>query len=121
MTSAAADVPGSGDEREAFVIALAQALHRHGLPAYRLEDALLRVGQRLGLELEVFTVPTGITLGLGPMAAQRVRLLRVKPGSIQLARISALSELIEEVVDGTLELPAARARLAELERAPPPH
>jgi uncharacterized membrane protein YjjP (DUF1212 family) len=118
MTSGPA---AGGDEREAFVLALVLSLHRHGLPGYRIEDALQRVGGRLGLELEVFTVPTGITLGMGPLEAQRVRLLRVKPGSIQLARISALSGLIEDVVDGTLALPAARVRLAEIERTPPVH
>lgn len=114
-------VRGVSDEAEAFVLALVQALHRHGLPAYRIEDALTRVGRRLGLELQVFTVPTGLTLGLGPLAAQRVRLIRVQPGRIYLARVSELAELIEDVVDGRLTLPAASVRLAEIERRPPVH
>jgi len=113
-------LPTTGDA-EAFVLELVQVLHRNGLPAYRIEDALTRVGKRLGLELNVFTVPTGLTLGLGPLASQRVRLLRVPPGTIYLARISALAELIEELVDGSLSLPAAHARLAAIERAPPIH
>lgn len=112
---------GETNGSESFVLDLVQALHRHGLPGYRIEDALQRVGKRLGLELEVFTVPTGLTLGLGPLSAQRVRLLRVKPGSVNLARISALSKLIEDVVDGRLTVPAAHARLAEIEREPPVH
>ena len=108
-------------EAEAFVLALVQSLHRHGLPAYRIEDALARVGRRLGLELQVFTVPTGLTLGLGPLATQRVRLIRVQPGSIDLARIAALAELIEDVVDGRRSLAAASARLGEIERQPKVH
>jgi uncharacterized membrane protein YjjP (DUF1212 family) len=108
-------------EAEAFVLALVQALHRHGLPGYRIEDALTRVGRRLGLELQVFTLPTGITLGLGPLGEQRVRLVRVQPGSVTLARIAELAALIEDVVDGRLALGAARARLSEIERRPPIH
>jgi uncharacterized membrane protein YjjP (DUF1212 family) len=69
----------------------------------------------------VFTVPTGLTLGIGPLATQRVRLLRVQPGSVHLGRIHALAELIEQVVGGRLEVDAARARLAEIERRPPVH
>jgi len=111
----------SAEEGEAFVLELVQALHRNGLPGTRIEDSLQRVGKRLGLELQVFTVPTGLTLGLGPLEDQRVRLLRVKPGSVSLARISALAALIEEVVDGSLPLEAARARLAAIEREPPVH
>ncbi len=114
-------VPSVSDEAEAFVLALVQALHRHGLPGYRIEDALTRVGRRLGLELQVFTVPTGLTLGLGPLESQRVRLIRVQPGSIYLARIGELAELIEDVVEGRLTLAAASARLAEIERRPPIH
>jgi uncharacterized membrane protein YjjP (DUF1212 family) len=106
---------------EAFVLALVQALHRHGLPAYRIESAIARVGRRRQLELTVFTGPTGLTLGLGPLSAQRVVLLRVSPGSIYLARIAELAELIEEFGEGRLSLAAASARLGEIERTPPVH
>jgi uncharacterized membrane protein YjjP (DUF1212 family) len=108
-------------EVEAFVLELVRALHRHGSPAYRIEDALQRVGKRLGVELEVFTVPTGLTLGFGPLGSQRVRLLRVQPGSVRLARIAELAELTEGFVEGRLGIEAARARLAEIEDARPVH
>ncbi len=124
MAEGAPETYSAGGElapAEDFVLALVQALHRHGLPAYRIEDALARVGKRLGLELQVFTVPTGLTLGLGPLASQRVRLIRVQPGRIYLARIAELAELIEDVVDESATIPAARARLAEIERRPPIH
>ncbi|HEX6881812.1 MAG TPA: threonine/serine exporter family protein [Planctomycetota bacterium] len=108
-------------DAEAFVLELVQALHRHGLPAYRIEDALQRVGKRLGLELNVFTVPTGLTLGIGPLASQHVRLLRVQPGSIHLGRTHALAELIEDIDAGRLDVAGARARLTEIERQPHLH
>jgi uncharacterized membrane protein YjjP (DUF1212 family) len=106
---------------EAFLLQLVQALHRHGLPAHRIEDALVRVGRKLGVELQVFSVPTGLTLGVGRAPEQRVFLLRVRPGTVRLARIAALSELIEGLVAGELGIEAARARLSALEQEPPPH
>lgn len=108
-------------EVEAFVLELVQALHRYGLPAYRIEDAMQRVGKRLGVELNVFSVPTGLTVGLGPLAEQRVRLLRVEPGSVRLARIAELAELIEALAEGRLTTAQAHARLAAIEREPPVH
>ncbi len=109
------------DDVEPFVLELAQALHRYGMPAYRIEDAMRRVGARLRVELAVFSVPTGLTIGLGPLAEQRVRLMRVQPGAISLARVAELSELIEDFVAGATDAPAARARLMEIEREPPLH
>lgn len=108
-------------EVEEFVIELVQALHRNGMPAYRIEDAMHRVGQRLGVELAVFSVPTGLTVGIGPLADQRVRLMRVRPGSIALARVADLAELIEDFVAGRDDLARAGARLAALELAETPH
>lgn len=108
------------DAAEPLLVELAIALHRYGMPAYRLEDSLVRAGSRYGVELHVFTVPTGLTLAFGPPAAQRVRLIRVQPGATNLTRIHELSELIEEI-DGGLEPTAARIRLKEIERAPLPH
>ncbi len=109
------------EDIEQFVLDVAQALHRYGMPAYRIEDALLRVGRRLGVELAVFSTPTGLTIGFGPLIAQRSRLIRVQPGSVSLARVAELSDLIDAFVCGGSDLAAARARIAALEHEPPPH
>lgn len=106
---------------ERFLIDLAAALHRNGMPAYRIEDSLARVGQRFGITLNAFTVPTGLTLAFGPIDAQRVHVLRVQPGAIDLARTDALSALIEEIADGTLDAAAASDRLLDVETSPLPH
>jgi uncharacterized membrane protein YjjP (DUF1212 family) len=108
-------------EAEVFVLDLLQALHRHGLPSYRIEDAVARVGRRLGLALEVFTLPTGLTIGIGPLGTQRVHLVRVRPGSVRLARIAELAALVEELDSGALSIATARERLAAIEAARPPH
>lgn len=101
---------------EAFLTDLAHALHRHGMPAYRIEDALTRVGSALGVQLQAFTTPTGLQLAFGPLESQRLRLLRVEPGFVNLARVAALSELIEDIVEEKLDATAASARLMIQER-----
>lgn len=114
-------IDGEEDEVEAFVLDFVHALHRHGMPAYRIEDATERIGQKLGLELAIFSVPTGLTVGFGPRHAQRVRLIRVRPGSVRLARTAEIAELLEDFMSGACDTAAARRRLAELEREAPPH
>lgn len=106
---------------DSFLGDLAAALHKNGMPAYRLEDSLLRVAKVLGVELQVFSVPTGITLGFGPLESQRVRMLRVEPGAVNLARVAKLSELIEDIAAGQADLLEAEARLASLSLDPMPH
>lgn len=106
---------------DSFLSDLASALHKNGMPSYRLEDSLLRVARVLGVELQVFSVPTGITLGFGPLERQRVRILRVEPGAVNLARVARLSELIEDIAAGQADLLEAEARLATLSLDPLPH
>ena len=55
-------------ERVAFVIALAQRLHAYGTTAQRLEGAVIAVTQRLGLECEPWSNPTGLILSFSEQA-----------------------------------------------------
>ena len=48
-----------------FILALAKALHRYGTPAYRLEEALEVVGDKLGLDAQFFSTPTSIFASFG--------------------------------------------------------
>lgn len=106
---------------DSFLSDLAASLHKNGMPSYRLEDSLLRVARVLGATLQVFSVPTGITLGFGELNAQRVRMLRVEPSIANLARVAKLSELIEDIAAGHASLSEAEIRLAELGADPLPH
>jgi uncharacterized membrane protein YjjP (DUF1212 family) len=85
-----------------FVLELARALHEYGLPAHRLEVALETVAIRLGLTAEFFSTPTSIMVGFGDLADQRVHLLRVEPGEQNLGNLAQLSDIVREVVDGTI-------------------
>jgi len=85
-----------------FVLELARALHEYGTPAHRLEVALQTVATRLGLVAEFFTTPTSIMVGFGDLSEQRVHLLRVEPAEPNLGNLAQVSDIIREVVDGTI-------------------
>ncbi len=106
---------------EAFLLNLAAALHRYGMPSYRLESSLNRVARLLGVTIEIFSIPTGITIGFGPRDSQRVRVLRVEPGAVNLSRVASLSSLIEDLAARTCSLDDAEKRIAALPNEPLPH
>ena len=80
-----------------FVLALARALHRYGTPAHRLEEALRWCCDRLGLEAEVFSTPTMISMSFGAETALRTRMMRVDGGELDLGKLAQVDALGDEV------------------------
>ncbi len=102
-----------------FVLELARAMHESGTPAHRLEQSLTIVADRLGLTAEFFSTPTSIMVGVGTLIDQRVHLLRVEPGAPNLGKLAQLSDVVREVVDGTI-LPDEGLRRINAIKAQPP-
>ncbi|MEW5850090.1 MAG: threonine/serine exporter family protein [Myxococcota bacterium] len=113
MNPGPADV-GDNDARVELVLALGEALHRHGAPAHRLEEALGLVSARLGLDGRFFATPTSILASFGPVAAQRTSLVRVEPGEMDLEKLALLHDVTSELIDGRLDVTTARARVARI-------
>ncbi len=93
----------------AFVLKLGRGLHAAGYSAHRLEEAVMLVAQRLGLEAHLFSTPTALFAAFGPEGHQRTHLLRVEPGSTDLSRLAALDGVATQVALGQ-ESPEARLR-----------
>lgn len=100
-----------------FVMRLARALHRHGAPAHRLEEAIGRVSDQRGLEGQFFSTPTSIFAAFGPTGRQQMVLERIEPGDVHLGKLAALDDLLDDIGSGRTEGNAAEARLAEIEAA----
>ncbi|MBZ4422234.1 threonine/serine exporter ThrE family protein [Myxococcus sp. RHSTA-1-4] len=96
----------------AFTLRLAEALHRYGTPAHRLEGLMQRVSERLGLEGRFFSTPTSLFASFGPPEALRTSLIRVEPGDMDLERLTLLDVLADDVIQGRLT-PAEGARKVE--------
>ncbi len=89
-------------DRTAFVLRMAEALHRYGHPAHRLEEALAATSQKLGLEAQFFSTPTSIFASFGPITGQQTHLIRMNPGGSDLGRLAKVDRIALRVIRGEL-------------------
>jgi uncharacterized membrane protein YjjP (DUF1212 family) len=109
--------------RTEFVVDLARRLHAYGTSSPRLEGAIMQVAQRLGLQCEAWSNPTGIILsfggGIGPDGGpENTRVLRLEPGEIDLRKLCAADAIAERVMAGELDVQSGRDGLRALDRRP---
>lgn len=97
-SEAATDETLAGDPESALVIAIGKAYHQAGVASDQLEDLMDTTARALDLELQVTALPTSITAALGPGFAQKVVLLRLEPGEIDLRRLALLNVVFERIV-----------------------
>ncbi len=108
-----------GREGIAFIEKLARALHRYGLAAPNVEDALSMVAERLGIHGEFFATPTAIFASLDTGEIEQTIMIRVEPGSVNLDKLSRLDRLAQDVAAGSVT-PAEASRIIDEIRATPP-
>jgi uncharacterized membrane protein YjjP (DUF1212 family) len=112
-SEAAAAQAMAGDAEANLVMALGRAFHQAGVPTDQLEAIMLATAAALGLELQVTALPTSITAALGHGVAQRVVLLRLEPGEIDLQRLALLNIVYDRILRREISCEIA---LAEIER-----
>jgi uncharacterized membrane protein YjjP (DUF1212 family) len=109
--------------RVEFVVDLAARLHRYGTTAQRLEGAVVAVAQRLRLDCEPWSNPTGMILSFSdpsrpPGDTDTTRVIRLAPGQTDLHKLCEADRIAEEVMDGRLDLAGGQAALQQLDRQP---
>jgi uncharacterized membrane protein YjjP (DUF1212 family) len=93
--------------------------HRAGYPTAELEDRVLALAHHLGLAgAQISATPTVVEVSLGSLSHQRSYSLRVRPTAVDLDAIARLDELVQDVLDRSLDSEAARAALAEIQATP---
>ncbi|MEL6345889.1 MAG: threonine/serine exporter family protein, partial [Myxococcota bacterium] len=100
--------------QSALFLELAEALHRCGMSAHRLEDAMEQVGRVLDIDAEVFATPTMLLVSMN----QQTRLIRVTPGDIDLGRLGAVDEIAVWLGRGVLTPDEALMQLRRVMSAP---
>ena len=96
--------------RIAFLLELARRLHQYGTSAPRLEMAVGRSAQRLGLQADVWSSPTAIIISFVDLSqgddgmAQTTQVMRLAPGDVNLARLCEADDIADRVIAGELEL-----------------
>lgn len=107
-----------GDPRVTFIIKLGRALHKYGTPTHRLEGAMNLVLQRLGLDGNFFSMPTGILVSFGLPEERRTSLIRIEPGETDLEKLTLLDELTGQVIGGDVSVAEGAAKVDEIVAAP---
>lgn len=107
--------------RIAFVAELAERLHGYGTTAQRLEGALMSVAQKLRVECEPWSNPTGIILSFSdpsrpPGETDTTRVIRLAPGDTDLHKLCEADRIAEGVMAGELDLAEGHAALLALDR-----
>ena len=108
--SSPSDAPPDRPEHR-LLIRVAVALHEGGAPSYRIEDTVAILGRRLNIETSIFAVPTGLTIGLGPLDRQRVRIVRTQPRPPSLERLRLVNDVVDDLVADEVETDTAIRRL----------
>jgi uncharacterized membrane protein YjjP (DUF1212 family) len=105
-----------------FVSELAMRLHAYGTSAQRLEGAVEAVANRLGLECEIWSNPTGIIMSFAdPVRGQQngiTRVIRLEPGEQNLGRLARTDAIAEDVLAGRLDVDSGLRALRALDRPP---
>ncbi|HTX58950.1 MAG TPA: threonine/serine exporter family protein [Verrucomicrobiae bacterium] len=104
------------DEREIFLASMARELHRAGMATDAIEQTLTTLARSIGLETQIFALPTYITIAAGPTWQQRVVMMRLEPGRVSLRRIAHLNDIYNELRAGRIDYREAAAQLASVDK-----
>lgn len=111
----------SREELADYLLDMGAILASSGCPSYRLEDVIRAVADAEGFRAEPFALPTGLFLrivakdGRGPEVH---RMTRLKDWAVDLARLTLVDEIWNDVVDKKISIEAARARIREVVASP---
>lgn len=101
-----------------FVMLAAIALHRYGASADRIENASKLVSDKLGLEGNFFSIPTGIFASFRKNdLSQMTRLERLEPGGVNLNKYCEVDHVIDRVLDHSYSVKEGRRVIKATEKA----
>ncbi len=103
------------DPREVFLATMGRELHRAGIATDAIEQTLTELARSIGLEVQVFALPTYITIAIGPDWTQRTVMMRLDPGRVSLRKIAILNEIYDRLRSGAIDYDAATRLLGGID------
>lgn len=92
-------------EKVEFIMLMANALHRYGASADRIEKALYLVSDKLKVEANYFSLPTGIFANFKlPDQDEFTSMERLDPGKINLEKLYLADQTVDFVIDGKVSV-----------------
>lgn len=104
------------DPKAVFLATMARELHRAGVATDGLEETLTDIADTIGLTMQVFALPTQITIAVGPNWNQKLVMLRLPPGRVNLRRLAVLNSIYDDLRAGTIDYREASVAVSDLDR-----
>lgn len=119
MDATSASIAAIADDPKAiFLASMARALHRSGIATDSLEQTLTEIARAIGLDLQIFALPTQITLAIGPSLNQQLVLMRLDPGQVNLRNIALLNLVYDDLRSGRIDYRTAASRVTSIDGRP---
>jgi uncharacterized membrane protein YjjP (DUF1212 family) len=104
------------DPKAVFVATMARELHRAGVATDALEETLTDIASTIGLTMQVFALPTQITIAVGPNWNQKLVMLRLPPGRVNLRRLAVLNTIYDDLRAGRIDYREASVAVNDVDR-----
>lgn len=104
------------DPKAVFLATMARELHLAGVATDALEATLTGIAASIGLSVQIFALPTNITLAIGPRWNQKVVMMRLDPGRVNLRKISLLNVIYDELREGKIDYREAAVQVNNIDR-----
>jgi uncharacterized membrane protein YjjP (DUF1212 family) len=104
------------DPKAVFLATMARELHTAGIATDALEATLTGIADSIGLELQVFALPTNLTLAVGPRWNQKLVMMRLEPGRVNLRKISLLNVIYDDLRAGKIDYRQASVLVNTIDR-----
>lgn len=101
-------------KRVRLVVAIGEELHKHGAAAHSLEAALKKISDTLDIEGQFFATPTVLMASFKAEERERQHIIRVKPGTVNLDKMTQLDTLGDQIIDKQLDLDQAFEELSRI-------
>lgn len=108
------NLPADADPRASLILRLGRALQELGSPAHRLESAMQLVADRLGLQGQFFSSPTGLFAALGDGHNQQTYMIRARNGDINLSKLSDINEVLMQLEQEQLSVHTAAVQIQKI-------
>ena len=86
-----------------------------GIATDAIEQTLSEIAATIGLDVQVFALPTYITIAIGPTWSQRTMMMRLEPGRVSLRKIALINELYDALRNGRIDYRKATILLGEVD------
>jgi uncharacterized membrane protein YjjP (DUF1212 family) len=94
---------------------MGRELHRAGIATDAIEQTLGEVAAAIGLEVQIFALPTYITIAIGPTWKQRTVMMRLEPGRVSLRKIALINDIYDALRAGRIDYRQADRLLSEVD------